>query len=146
MSRWLKKNERPPTRTLYRADLATHHNMLGLGWGQIPGKPTVGKWSLQISIQEHPTAPFIGPVPCTSLCFSNLYVSLWLLSAPNLLRYGNLPYHPYLTFYSTFILCLISPNAEGIWRSLPWKNSRLAYLGASPCCSTTVSYLFSWLI
>lgn len=84
----------PSPLELYTGPTWPYHIMLGLGWGQIPGKPTVGKGSLQIFIQEHPTAPFIGPVPCTSLCFSNPNVSLWLLSAPNLLRYDTCPITP----------------------------------------------------
>lgn len=55
MSGWFEKVNALPTRTLYMADLAIHCIVLGLGWGQIPEKPTVGKGSLQIFIQEHPT-------------------------------------------------------------------------------------------
>lgn len=83
-----------PTRTLYMADLAIYHIMLGLAWGQILEKPTVGKGSLKIFIQEHPIAPFTGPVLCTSLCFSNPNMSLWLYLPLTFSGMGTCPITP----------------------------------------------------
>lgn len=69
------------------------------------------KGPFQIFIQKHSAANLPWPVvPCTSHFASPTPMfTLVSISALTLLSLGDLPYHPYLTFVSTFPLCPLHP-------------------------------------